>query len=83
MQAQHVQVDDDWNYVHNLMYAIANLMEAGQLSEATALSGKLRDARGQLANTLYPWSPRDAIARLDPASRSPCALQIGPRLSGC
>ncbi|PYU77854.1 MAG: hypothetical protein DMG51_19795, partial [Acidobacteria bacterium] len=72
-QAQHVQVDDDWNYVHNLMYAIANLMEAGQLSEATALSGKLRDARGQLANTLYPWSPRDAIARLDP--RLPVALR--------
>jgi tetratricopeptide (TPR) repeat protein len=66
MQAQHVQVDDDWNYVHNLMYAIANLMEAGQLQEATVLSGKTRDARGQLANTLYPWSPRDAISRLDP-----------------
>jgi tetratricopeptide (TPR) repeat protein len=73
MQAQHVQVDDNWNYVHNLMYAIANLMEAGQLSEATALSGKLRDARGQLANTLYPWSPRDAISRLDP--RLPVALR--------
>jgi hypothetical protein len=73
MQAQHVQVDDDWNYVHNLMYAIANLMEAGQLNEATALSGKARDARGQLANTLYPWSPRDAISRLDP--RLPVALR--------
>jgi hypothetical protein len=56
------------------MYAIANLMEAGQLSEATALSGKLRDARGQLANTLYPWSPRDAISRLDP--RLPVALRV-------
>jgi hypothetical protein len=66
MQAQHVQVDDDWNYVHNLMYAIANLMEAGQLSEATALSAKLRDARGELENTLYPWSPRDAVSRIDP-----------------
>ena len=66
MQAQHVQVDDDWNYVHNLMYAIANLMEAGELSEATALSGKAREARGQLENTLYPWSPRDAMSRLDP-----------------
>jgi tetratricopeptide (TPR) repeat protein len=73
MQAQHVQVDDDWNYVHNLMYAIANLMEAGQLSEATALSGKARDARGQFANTLYPWSPRDAMSRLDP--RLPVALR--------
>lgn len=73
MQAQHVDVDDDWNYVHNLMYAIANLMEAGQWSEATALSGKARAARGQLANTLYPWSTRDAISRLDP--RLPVALR--------
>jgi hypothetical protein len=73
MQAQHVQVDDDWNYVHNLMYAIANLMEAGELSEATALSGKAREARGQLENTLYPWSPRDAMSRLDP--RLPVALR--------
>ncbi|MFI5095676.1 MAG: tetratricopeptide repeat protein [Candidatus Acidiferrales bacterium] len=73
MQAQHVQVDDDWNYVHNLMYAIANLMELGELDEATALSAKLRDARGELENTLYPWSPRDAMSRLDP--RLPVALR--------
>jgi hypothetical protein len=73
MQAQHVQVDDDWNYVHNLMYAIANALEAGEFSEATRLSAKLKDARGQLANTLYPWSPRDAISRLDP--RLPVALR--------
>jgi hypothetical protein len=73
MQSQHVQVDDDWNYVHNLMYAIANLLEAGQLSEATALSAKARAARGELENTLYPWSPRDAISRLDP--RLPVALR--------
>jgi hypothetical protein len=73
MQEQHVQVDDDWNYVHNLMYAIANLMEAGELSDATTLSAKLTNARGQLANTLYPWSPRDAISRLDP--RLPVALR--------
>jgi hypothetical protein len=73
MQAQHVDVDDDWNYVHNLMYAIANLMEAGQLGEATALSGRARAARGQLSNTLYPWSTRDAISRLDP--RLPVALR--------
>ena len=66
MEAQHVQVDDDWNYVHNLMYAIANLLEAGEFSEATALSAKLKDARGELENTLYPWSPRDAISRLNP-----------------
>ena len=73
MQAQHVQVDDDWNYVHNLMYAIANLMELGQLIDATALSAKLKGARGELENTLYPWSPRDAMSRLDP--RLPVALR--------
>jgi hypothetical protein len=67
MQEQHIQVDDDWNYVHNLMYAIANLLETGELSEATTLSAKLTAARGQLANTLYPWSPRDAISRLNPS----------------
>lgn len=75
MQAQHVSVDDDWNYVHNLMYAIANLMEEGQLTEATALSAKLKDARGQLEASLYPWSPRDSITRLDP--RLPVALRAG------
>jgi hypothetical protein len=73
MQSQQVQVDDDWNYVHNLMYAIANLLEAGQLNEATALSVKARAARGELENTLYPWSSRDAISRLDP--RLPVALR--------
>ena len=66
MQAQHVQVDDDWNYVHNLMYAIANLMEEGKMQEATALSAKLAQARGQLESTLYPWSARDSMSRLDP-----------------
>ena len=73
MQGQHVQVDDDWNYVHNLMYAIANLLEEGKLKEASALSGKLAGARGELANTLYPWSSRDATARLD--QRLPVALR--------
>jgi tetratricopeptide (TPR) repeat protein len=75
MQAQQVQVDDDWNYVHNLMYAIANAMEAGRLAEATELSTKLKGARGKLEATLYPWSPRDAIARLDP--RLPVSLRTG------
>ena len=75
MQAQHVQVDDDWNYVHNMMYAIANLLEAGELNEATALSAKLKDARGQLASTLYPWSARNSMSRLD--SRLPVALRAG------
>ena len=31
MREQHVKPDNDWNYVHNLMYAIANLMEEGKL----------------------------------------------------
>jgi tetratricopeptide (TPR) repeat protein len=73
MEEQHVQPDDDWNYVHNLMYAVANLMEEGQLKEATALSSKLTGARGQLEATLYPWSARDSISRLDP--RLPVALR--------
>jgi tetratricopeptide (TPR) repeat protein len=73
MQAQHVQVDNDWNYVHNLMYSIANLLEAGEFNEATALSAQLKGARGELENTLYPWSPRDATSRLEP--RLPVALR--------
>jgi tetratricopeptide (TPR) repeat protein len=73
MQVQHVTVDDDWNYVHNLMYAIANLMEEGRLADATQLSAKLKGARGDSSATLYIWSPRDSIARIDP--RLPVALR--------
>jgi tetratricopeptide (TPR) repeat protein len=73
MQVQHVRPDDDWNYVHNLMYEVANLMEEGRLKEATVISGKLTSARGQLENTLYPWSPRDSISRLE--TRLPVALR--------
>ncbi len=65
MREQHVAVDDDWNYVHNLMYAIANLMEEGKLQKATAYSAKLTGARGELDSTLYPGSPRDSISRLN------------------
>jgi tetratricopeptide (TPR) repeat protein len=72
---QHVSVDNDWNYVHNLMYAIANLMEEGKMQEATALSAKLSGARGELAATLYTRSPRDGMARLDPLL--PVALRTG------
>lgn len=75
MDAQHVEPDYDWNYVHNLMYAIANLMEEGKLSEATALSSKLSGARGKLESTLYIRQPRDSISRVDP--RLPVALRIG------
>jgi tetratricopeptide (TPR) repeat protein len=75
MREQHVDVDDDWNYVHNLMYGIANLMEEGKLEQATKLSGKLSGARGELTETLYVGSPRDGYARLDP--KLPVALRTG------
>jgi tetratricopeptide (TPR) repeat protein len=75
MHGQHVQVDDDWNYVHNLMYAIANLLEEGRLAEATSLSAKSKDARGELEATLYPWSPRDSMTRLSVGL--PVALRAG------
>jgi tetratricopeptide (TPR) repeat protein len=67
MRQQHIAPDNDWNYIHNLMYSIANLLEAGQLQEAAQVSVKLGKARGHMEDTLYPWSPRDAIARLNPA----------------
>ena len=75
MQEQHVKPDDDWNYVHNLMYAIANLLEEGKLKDATALSMKLTRARGQLDTTLYTYASRDSISRLNPLL--PVALRTG------
>ena len=72
---QHVAVDNDWNYVHNLMYSIANLMEEGKMQQATALSAKLSHARGEFGPTLYPQSPRDGMARLD--LLLPVALRTG------
>ena len=75
MREQHVSVDDDWNYVHNLMYAIANLMEQGRLEDANALSDHLSQARGQLSASLYIWSARDQIARV--SRRLPIALRVG------
>lgn len=75
MKEQHVAVDDDWNYIHNLMYGVANLMEEGKLRAAVALSGKLAGGRGELAATLYTGSPRDGIARLD--EQLPVALRLG------
>jgi len=66
MHTQNVSVDDDWNYVHNLMYLIANLLEAGRLEEATAMSAKLNAARGGRLTTLYRQAPRDGMTRLNP-----------------
>jgi tetratricopeptide (TPR) repeat protein len=65
LRDQHIDVDDDWNYVHNLMYAIANLMEEGKLQQATTLSAKLAVARGQFDRTLYIGSPRDSMTRIN------------------
>lgn len=71
----HETPDDDWNYVHNMMYAIANLMEQGKLAEANALSDRLGDARGELSATLYIWSSRDDMTRIN--DRLPVALRTG------
>ena len=75
MRDQHVSVDDDWNYIHNLMYGVANLMEEGKLQEAVVLSRKLAGGRGELAATLYTGSPRDGFARLD--EQLPVAMRLG------
>ncbi len=75
MREQHVSVDDDWNYVHNMMYAIANLMEQGKLEAANDLSDRLAGARGKLSATLYIWSARDQLARV--SLRLPVALRVG------
>jgi hypothetical protein len=66
MRNQHIGVDDDWNYVHNLMYAIASLLEEGRLTDAAQLSAKLKGARGENRSTLYIQSSRDSITRIDP-----------------
>jgi tetratricopeptide (TPR) repeat protein len=73
MREQHIEPDNNWNYVHNLMYAIANLLEQGKFDEATSLSARIIDARGKLDTTLYIYSARDSISRLDP--RLPVALR--------
>ena len=75
MHDQNVGPDDDWNYVHNMMYAIANLMEQGRLREANALSDRLGGARGQLSASLYLWSTRDQMSRV--SRRLPVALRTG------
>ena len=75
LREQHVSVDDDWNYVHNLMYGIANLMEQGRLADANALSDHLAAAHGELSASLYIWSARDQITRV--SLRLPVALRTG------
>jgi|SRR5579871_98003 len=74
MREQHIEPDNNWNYIHNLMYAVANLLEQGKFEEATRLSGKITGARGKLETTLYINLARDSISRLDP--RLPVALRV-------
>ena len=80
MLSQHIDIDDDWNYVHNLMYAIANLMEEGKLQQAGVVTAKLSRARGRFQSTLYTQAPRDGMTRLD--LQIPMALRAGdwPRI---
>ncbi len=75
MREQHVSVDEDWNYVHNMMYAIANMMEQGRLEDAGKLSDRLAGARGHLSASLYIWSARDQVSRV--SRRLPVALRVG------
>ncbi|HVV44357.1 MAG TPA: hypothetical protein VHC72_04105, partial [Bryobacteraceae bacterium] len=75
MAEQHVEPEDDWNYVHNLMYAIANLMEEGKLKKAKELSAKITRAHGKLPSSIYSAVSRDSISRLNP--QLPVALRLG------
>jgi tetratricopeptide (TPR) repeat protein len=75
MRDQHVKVDNDWNYVHNMMYLIADLLEEGKLAEASQVSTKLNDARGNTKGTLYVFSTRDGLTRLNVAL--PVVLRAG------
>lgn len=75
MREEHVGPDDDWNYVHNMMYAIANLMEQGRMADADSLSDHLAAARGELSSSLYIWSARDQMSRI--SRRLPVALRVG------
>jgi len=72
---QHVGVDHDWNYVHNMMYLIADLLEEGRVAEATKVSAKLNGARGETSATLYRFSTRDGLTRLNVAL--PVVLRAG------
>lgn len=75
MAEQHVEPDNDWNYVHNLMYAIANLMEEGKLKQARELSTKITKGHGTLPSSIYTNLSRDSISRLNP--QLPVALRLG------
>jgi tetratricopeptide (TPR) repeat protein len=75
MKTQGVTVEDDWNYVHNMMYLIADLLEAGRVAEASEVSLKLNAAHGNRGTSLYLRNARDQITRLNEAL--PVALRAG------
>lgn len=75
MKVQGVRVEDDWNYVHNMMYLIADLLEAGRIAEATTISAKLNAAHGTWGPSLYLRNARDQMTRLD--EELPVALRAG------
>jgi tetratricopeptide (TPR) repeat protein len=75
MHDQHIKPDDDWNYVHNMMYLIADLLEEGRVAEASEVSTKLNTARGDSRGTLYTFSTRDGLTRLNVAL--PVVLRSG------
>ncbi len=75
MKTQGVTVEDDWNYVHNMMYLIADLLEAGRIAEASEVSLKLNAAHGNRGTSLYLRNARDQITRLNEAL--PVALRAG------
>jgi hypothetical protein len=62
MREQHVDPDNDWNYVHNLMYFVADLLEQRKFDQATRISENITGARGKLESTLYIYSARDSIS---------------------
>jgi tetratricopeptide (TPR) repeat protein len=75
MRNQNVKADNDWNYVHNMMYLIADLLEEGRIAEASRVSTKLNIARGESRGTAYVFSTRDGLTRLNVAL--PVALRSG------
>ena len=74
MRDQHVAVDDDWNYVHNLN--VRNRQSDGRRkveASDSAFRKTLRCTRRVFPQRFYLGSPRDGIARLDP--QLPVALR--------